>query len=82
MPEVDIFEDTALSRRLRARARPQRLAAPAVTSSIRYVRNGVLQQMLMNQLLKIGYALRLPDGWMNRIYERGLHLNTREQRLR
>lgn len=75
IPELPIFEDTALSKRLLRLAPPQRLPQFATTSAIRYQRNGVWRQAMMNQLLKIGYALRLPNAWMNRLYERGLSLN-------
>lgn len=75
VPEIDVFEDTALSLRLRRHARPLRLPERAVTSSVRYARNGVWRQTALNQLMKAGYALRLPHGWMNRVYERGLELN-------
>ena len=42
---------------------------------MRYQRNGVWRQALMNQALKIGYGLGLPNRWMNRLYEKGLGLN-------
>lgn len=75
VPERYIFEDTALSLRLRRLGPPRRLAPRAITSSIRYARNGVWRQATMNQVMKLGYAARMPDPWLNRIYERGLGLN-------
>ena len=76
VPDLDIFEDTALSRRLRARlGKPLRLPQTAITSAVRYRHNGVWRQAAMNQVLKLGYAARLPHSWMNRLYERGLSLN-------
>lgn len=75
LPALDIFEDTALSASLRRAARPQRLPQQAVTSAVRYARNGVWRQATMNQVLKVGYALHLPHRVMNRLYERGLSLN-------
>lgn len=76
VPDLDIFEDTALSRRLLATlGQPLRLPEVATTSAIRYRHNGVWRQATMNQMLKLGYAARLPHGWMNRLYERGLSLN-------
>lgn len=75
VPELAIFEDTALSRRLLRHSPPRRLPERATTSAIRYQRNGVWRQALMNQALKIGYGLRLPNRWMNRLYEKGLGLN-------
>lgn len=75
VPELPIFEDTALSRVLLRRSPPVRLPQKATTSAIRYQRNGIWRQAAMNQVLKIGYALRLPSAWMNRLYEKGLSLN-------
>ncbi|MHA7833235.1 MAG: glycosyltransferase [Algiphilus sp.] len=76
VPDLDIFEDTALSRQLRARLGPPlRLPETATTSAVRYRHNGVWRQASMNQVLKLGYAAHLPHGWMNRLYERGLSLN-------
>lgn len=75
VPELDIFEDTALSFRLRARADPVRLASVATTSAVRYASNGVWRQVITNQLMKLAYTGRLPNAWVNRIYERGLMLN-------
>lgn len=69
VPEHDIFEDTALSLRLRALAPPLRLPDIATTSAVRYRQRGVWSQLLLNQALKLGWSLRLPDRWMNRIYE-------------
>mgnify|MGYP000064517715 FL=1 len=75
VPELDIFEDTALSRLLLRHGRPHRLDTPATTSATRYSRNGVWRQATMNQLMKLGYLAGLSPARMNRIYERGLHLN-------
>jgi len=76
VPDLDIFEDTALSRHLLATVgKPLRLPDTATTSAVRYCRNGVWRQATMNQVLKLGYAAHLPHGWMNRLYERGLSLN-------
>lgn len=75
VPELEIFEDTALSHRLLRHSPPRRLAEQVTTSAIRYQRNGIWRQALMNQALKIGYGLRLPNSWMNRLYEKGLGLN-------
>lgn len=80
VPERYIFEDTALSLRLRRIAQPLRLPHQAVTSSVRYARNGVWRQATMNQVMKVGFAAQLPDPWLNRIYERGLGLNGETRR--
>lgn len=75
VPELDIFEDTALSLRLRQSSAPVRLRARATTSAVRYTRNGIWRQSTLNQVMKLAYNGRLPNAWMNRIYERGLGLN-------
>lgn len=78
LPDVEIFEDTELSLILLARAgKPRRLQATAQTSAIRFLKNGVIRQALMNQALKLAYLLRLPHRKMNRIYEKDLDLNGR-----
>lgn len=75
VPEVDIFEDTELSKWLRQRGKPVRLRAVAKTSAIRFVRNGFWRQAGLNQMMKLAYYLNLPHERMNRRYERGLNLN-------
>ena len=76
VPELEIFEDTAVSRLLRRRhGRPHRRPQRAVTSAVRYGHNGVWRQALMNQVLKVGYAAGVDHQRMNRLYERGLGLN-------
>lgn len=76
VPVLDIFEDTALSERLAKFCAPIILPYFSTTSAYRFQRNGVYRQSLMNQALKVGYALDIPHGLMNRIYERGLNLNS------
>jgi glycosyltransferase involved in cell wall biosynthesis len=76
VPDVEIFEDTEISKILRALSHPIRLAAPARTSAVRFRNNGLYRQSLMNQLLKLGYALKVPAKTMNRLYEKGLGLNS------
>ena len=75
VPELDIFEDTALSQALLAHGKPLRLPQLAVTSAVRYGKNGVWRQAAMNQVLKVGYKLGIDHQRMNAIYERGLRLN-------
>jgi hypothetical protein len=75
IPFVDIFEDTILSQQLRSLLRPELLPFSSITSAIRFQRNGVYRQALLNQLLKLGFFLQLPAPWMNKIYEKGLDLN-------
>lgn len=76
LPNVDIFEDTILSQQLAAKHAPQLLPYTCVTSAIRFSKNGIYRQSLLNQLLKIGHKLGLSDQLMNQIYEKGLSLNS------
>ena len=75
MPDVDIFEDTELSKLLRKHSKPLRLPAVARTSAIRFKRNGIYRQVLLNQWMKLGYYLNFSHDKMNRHYEKGLNLN-------
>lgn len=77
MPEVDIFEDTELSLLLRAHSHPKILPFKSTTSAKRFEKNGIYFQAGMNQLLKIGYHLGINDKLMNKIYEKGLSLNSK-----
>jgi glycosyltransferase involved in cell wall biosynthesis len=75
VPEVPIFEDTRLSRLLRKHSRPVRLQQASTTSAIRFQRNGIYRQALLNQLVKVAHMLRVPTQTINRMYEKGLNLN-------
>jgi glycosyltransferase involved in cell wall biosynthesis len=75
VPEIDIFEDTELSIRLRKLGAPQRLSAVSLTSAIRFVSKGIVQQSLSNQLLKLKYYIGTDQRQLNRRYEGPLELN-------
>ena len=75
LPAVEIFEDTLLSYQLLEHSHPKILPYISQTSAIRFSKNGVWRQSLMNQVLKIGFFLKVPHAIMNRIYEKGLGLN-------
>lgn len=77
VPELSIFEDTELCLKLKKLSPPQRLPFNSTTSSIRFKKNGYLYQSLLNQIMKVGYHLGVPDETMNRIYEKGLSLNSK-----
>ncbi len=77
VPDIAIFEDTALCLKLRKLAKPRRLPPVSTTSSIRFLKNGILHQSLLNQIVKLAYLLKLPDTTINKIYEKGLSLNTK-----
>ncbi len=76
LPNVDIFEDTLLCYEFRKSIRPLLLKYSSTTSSIRFQKNGLLKQAILNQALKVGFHLNVSHGLMNRLYERGLGLNS------
>jgi glycosyltransferase involved in cell wall biosynthesis len=76
IPEVDIFEDTEISLKLRKLSRPVRLPYYATTLAVRFTKNGVWTQAFLNQKLKIQYYLKLNHKEMNKDYEKGLELNS------
>jgi glycosyltransferase involved in cell wall biosynthesis len=75
-PEVDIFEDTEICLRLKKQAKPIRLPFVSLTSAVRFQSQGIYRQALKNQYLKWLYYFKRSDKEMNRLYEKGLELNT------
>jgi hypothetical protein len=75
VPDLDIFEDTVLSQRLRASGPPKILPGTVITSARRYRDRGVFRQALMNQTLKVMYHLQLDPQWLNRLYEQKAQIN-------
>jgi hypothetical protein len=75
VPDMDIFEDTALSQRLRTYGPPVLLPSPIITSARRFRQRGVYRQAALNQLLKLMYHTNLDPAWMNRLYERSSQIN-------
>lgn len=75
VPELDIFEDTALSMLLREQCKPILLSEKSITSSIRFQKNGIFRQAFSNQILKLGYHLGISHQKMNRFYEKKTRLN-------
>ena len=76
MPDVEIFEDTELSKIFSRHSKPVRLSDRSTTSAIRFEKNGIYRQALMNQVLKVAYLLKASHKAMNRLYEKGLGLNS------
>jgi glycosyltransferase involved in cell wall biosynthesis len=76
LPEIDIFEDTEICLRLRQRAKPIRLPFISQTSAVRFQANGMYRQALKNQYLKWLYYFKRSDTKMNKLYEKGINLNT------
>ncbi len=75
MPDIAIFEDTALSERLKVTCLPTLLPFVAVTSAIRFLDRGIYKHFLLNQWIKLLYALNVDSQKINRLYERRLNLN-------
>lgn len=76
-PNLSIFEDTAICEKLRKHSPAFHSKSFSTTSSVRFNKNGLLKQILLNQILKIAYHLGVNDERMNKIYERGLNLNSK-----
>lgn len=77
VPDMDIFEDTALSQRLQTFGPPLLLPDLITTSARRFRSRGVYRQALLNQILKVMYHLELDPRWMNRLYEQQTQINVR-----
>ena len=75
--EVVIFEDTLFSQKLSRLAPAKLLEFSSTTSAIRFNKNGVFRQALLNQVLKVCFLLGLSDELMNKVYEKGLALNSK-----
>ncbi|NER82530.1 MAG: glycosyltransferase family 2 protein [Leptolyngbya sp. SIO1D8] len=75
VPDMDIFEDTVLSQRLKQYGCPILLQARVVTSARRFQNRGVYRQALLNQLLKVMYHFGIDPKWMNRLYEKKVQIN-------
>ena len=73
---TDIFEDTLFSLKLLKVSKPKRLKSVSETSAIRFLKNGVYKQALLNQKLKWHYYLNKNNQKMNKEYESGLDLNS------
>jgi len=75
MPDIAIFEDTALSCLLQAHCTPRLLPQIATTSAIRFLDRGIFKQFFMNQLIKGLYRLGRDPQKINKLYEQHLNLN-------
>lgn len=76
LPEIDIFEDTEICLKLKEQAKPIRLPFISQTSAVRFEAHGIYRQALKNQYLKWLYYFKHSDKEMNRLYEKGIELNT------
>lgn len=75
--DVEIFEDTEMCKTLRKICYPIRLNIISTTSSVRFKKNGLFKQVVLNQIMKIMYYLNCKPETMNKIYELGLNLNSK-----
>lgn len=80
IPEVEIFEDTILSQNLSRLVNPILLPYFSKTSSIRFIKNGILFQIILNMVMKLGFHFKIPFSRLNFIYEKSLELNSRVKR--
>ena len=77
IPDVAIFEDTYLSYYLRKKSKAIILPRKAITSAIRFKKNGLIKQAIKNQILKIKFFLKRDLSLMNKSYEKDINLNNR-----
>lgn len=81
LPEVEIFEDTLLSRALnKVAGAPEILPFKSLTSAARFKRNGVFRQAITNQWLKLRFHLGADHKKMNALYESKLDFNSPKEK--
>jgi rSAM/selenodomain-associated transferase 2 len=69
-PDWPLFEDVELLRRARRLSRIRKLPGAVTTSAVRFLRNGILLQQLMNGRLILLYLLGVPPSRLAESYER------------
>ena len=75
VPDMDIFEDTALSLALGKWGKPAIAPGKVVTSARRFQSRGIYRQALINQLLKVMYHAKLDPKRLNWLYEGKSQIN-------
>ena len=75
VPDMDIFEDTALSLALKGLGAPAMVSGKVVTSARRFRDRGLYKQAALNQLLKLMYYANLDPQRLNWLYERKSQIN-------
>lgn len=75
LEDREIFEDTEISKTLRKEAKGLLLEPISKTSSVRFLKNGIVKQCLINQKMKFLYYIKGNHKQMNKTYEKGLNLN-------
>jgi glycosyltransferase involved in cell wall biosynthesis len=74
-PEIDIFEDTEMSKVMRKLGRPKLFSEEVLVSPVRFEKNGFVKQAILNQKLKLQYFAKSHHRKMNQKYEKGMFLN-------
>lgn len=75
VPDMDIFEDTALSLALAKYGKPAIAPGKVTTSARRFRDRGIYQQALLNQLLKLMYLTHQDPKKLNWLYESKSQIN-------
>lgn len=70
-PDIPLMEDIAISRRLKAVARPACLRQRVVTSARRWRANGIARTVFLMWRLRLAFALGADPRQLARRYERG-----------
>ncbi|MDJ0799696.1 MAG: glycosyltransferase, partial [Calothrix sp. MO_167.B12] len=70
-PELPIMEDFELIRQLKRQGRIVTLPAPVITSARRWLKKGVWQTTLINQVVIVAYFLDVSPERIRRWYRRG-----------
>ncbi|MEI6329016.1 MAG: glycosyltransferase [Pseudanabaena sp. ELA645] len=77
IPDLDIFEDTVLSDRLREFSKPVLAQGIIITSARRFRQRGIYRHAILNQVLKICYLLNIDPRSLNRLYEQKSSINVK-----
>ncbi len=75
VPDMDIFEDTALSLALAKWGTPAIASGKVITSARRFQSRGIYRQALLNQLLKLMYLTQQDPKKLNWLYESKSQIN-------
>lgn len=75
VPDMDIFEDTALSQALSQFGPPHLAPGAIVTSARRFKERGIYKHAVLNQLLKLMYYAQIDPKKMNWLYEGKSQIN-------
>jgi len=65
--DMPLFEDVDIIRRI-GKARLHFLATPAITSAVRYIRDGYFRRIVKNTLCLIAFFLKIPPSLIQRYY--------------